>query len=174
MGAALGYGLTAPAWESVKSIFSDAGIGLARAFTALAFAPGLARNLPKPGPWMVSLRSSGVPMIAATVWLMWVLAQQAGANGVLYALSSMAGLGLLVCGYAYAERQTGVLWQSAADWSCVCVYGLTDENDDKPSATWSVEGAIEGEHWTRDAVDKARAGGKTGVREFQPAACASP
>jgi len=118
MGAALGYGLYRAGLESV-SIFLMLGLGLAAPFTALAFAPGLARKLPKPGPWMVSFKEFlAFPMIAAAVWLMWVLAQQAGAKWgpvrlIVNGRPWIAGLG-----YAYAERQTArIVGKSAADWS---------------------------------------------------------
>ncbi|MET0547591.1 MAG: protein-disulfide reductase DsbD domain-containing protein, partial [Caulobacterales bacterium] len=65
MGAALGYGLTAPAWQSL-AIFLALGLGLAAPFTALAFAPALARSLPRPGPWMTRFKEFlAFPMLAA-------------------------------------------------------------------------------------------------------------
>ena len=37
--------------------------------------------MPRPGPWMVTLRRAmSVPMLATVVWLLWVLSQQIGSS----------------------------------------------------------------------------------------------
>jgi thiol:disulfide interchange protein DsbD len=60
-------------------VFLFLGLGLAAPFTALSFAPGLFRKLPKPGGWMEGFRKVlAFPMYAAAAWLAWVFAVQAG------------------------------------------------------------------------------------------------
>jgi len=50
--------------------------------------PSLQKRLPKPGAWMDRLKQGlAFPMYAAAVWLVWVLAQQAGVNAVAVALA---------------------------------------------------------------------------------------
>ena len=95
MGAAVAAAATAPAAETLL-IFLVMGLGLATPYGMLAFVPGAARLLPRPGPWMVVMRQAlAFPMYGASVWLVWVAAQQTGADGALAALS-----GALLIGFA--------------------------------------------------------------------------
>ncbi|MGG5810198.1 protein-disulfide reductase DsbD family protein [Falsiroseomonas sp. CW058] len=87
MAAALGAAMAMPP-AMTMGVFLALGLGLAAPYALLGFAPGLARALPRPGPWMEWLRQGlAFPMLAAAAWLVWVLAQQAGADGVLWVLA---------------------------------------------------------------------------------------
>ena len=78
MGASLGVALTLPAWQAL-SVFASIGLGLALPYLLASWWPAVAEHMPRPGPWMVTLRRwLGVPMLATVVWLLWVLAQQVG------------------------------------------------------------------------------------------------
>ena len=67
-------------------MFLSLGLGFALPYLVLAAAPGLAGRLPRPGAWMELLRQAlAFPMYAAALWLAWVVAQEAGADGVLVA-----------------------------------------------------------------------------------------
>jgi thiol:disulfide interchange protein len=71
----------------VMLIFVVMGLGLAAPFTLLSFTPALAKILPKPGKWMVTFKQVlAFPMFATALWLLWVLAAQAGADGVILVL----------------------------------------------------------------------------------------
>lgn len=93
MAAALGYALTQPTFKLI-AIFLSLGFGLALPYLLLANWPGLQRWLPRPGAWMdYTKQALAFPMYAAAAWLVWVLAQQAGANAVILALSGLVALG---------------------------------------------------------------------------------
>lgn len=93
MGAALGFALTAPKALAL-AVFLALGLGLALPFLLFSLAPGLARYLPKPGAWMQTFRQFlAFPMFATAAWLVWVLAQQTGADSMLAALLGMLALG---------------------------------------------------------------------------------
>jgi thiol:disulfide interchange protein/DsbC/DsbD-like thiol-disulfide interchange protein len=93
MAAAVGFALAQPASLSVAVLLAM-GLGLALPFLLLSFSPALLRVLPSPGTWMVRFRQMlAFPMYASAAWLVWVLAQQAGNDGVLYALCGMVLLG---------------------------------------------------------------------------------
>lgn len=93
MAAALGYALTQPAFKLI-AIFLSLGFGLALPYLLLANWPGLQRWLPRPGAWMdYTKQALAFPMYAAVAWLVWVLAQQAGANAVILALAGLVTLG---------------------------------------------------------------------------------
>lgn len=75
-------------------IFLTMGIGLAAPYGLLAIIPGAARLLPRPGRWMLIFRQAlAFPMYAAAVWLAWVVAQEAGTDGLLLALSGAVLIG---------------------------------------------------------------------------------
>ncbi|HZP97905.1 MAG TPA: protein-disulfide reductase DsbD domain-containing protein [Reyranella sp.] len=89
MAAALGFALTEPAPQTIAVLLAM-GLGLALPYLALTTTPALQRLLPRPGPWMERLRQLlAFPMYASAVWMIWVLTQQTGADGVLYALGGM-------------------------------------------------------------------------------------
>jgi len=89
MGAALAFALAQPA-AVMLAVFLALGLGLALPFLVLAFWPAAQRWLPRPGAWMDTFKQFlAFPMYAAVVWLLWVLAQQAGPDGVALALGGM-------------------------------------------------------------------------------------
>ena len=95
MGAALGYALAQPAVLAL-AVFTALGLGMALPLVALAFSPRLAARLPRPGPWMESLRQLlAFPLLATAVWLVWVFGQQTGLNGTAALL-----VGLVLVGFA--------------------------------------------------------------------------
>lgn len=76
------------------AIFLAMGLGLAAPFLVLAAIPGLARRLPRPGPWMEWLRNVlAFPMYATAAWLLWVLSQEAGSEGLLAGLAGVVLVG---------------------------------------------------------------------------------
>ncbi|KQV53144.1 hypothetical protein ASC95_10285 [Pelomonas sp. Root1217] len=89
MGAALAFALSQPA-AVLLAVFLALGLGLALPFLLLAFWPAAQRWLPRPGAWMDKFKQFlAFPMYAAVVWLLWVLAQQAGPDGVAMALGGL-------------------------------------------------------------------------------------
>jgi thiol:disulfide interchange protein DsbD len=95
MGVAVAAGLAAPPAVTVL-VFAMMGLGLAAPYVALASMPGLARLMPRPGRWMEVLKQAlAFPMYAAAAWLVWVVSQEAGSNGVL-----ATAAGLVLVGFA--------------------------------------------------------------------------
>jgi thiol:disulfide interchange protein/DsbC/DsbD-like thiol-disulfide interchange protein len=102
MGAALAFALAQPA-AVLLAVFLALGLGLALPFLILAFWPAAQRWLPRPGAWMDTFKQFlAFPMYAAVVWLLWVLAQQAGPDGVALAL-----IGLVLIAF-------GLWWRNAS------------------------------------------------------------
>jgi thiol:disulfide interchange protein DsbD len=100
MAAALGYALTQSAVIAL-GIFLALGIGFALPFVLIGLSPALMRALPKPGVWMNYLKQAlAFAMYGTAAWLVWVLAQQAGANAVAAVLAAMvvAGFGAWIWG----------------------------------------------------------------------------
>jgi thiol:disulfide interchange protein DsbD len=95
MAAAIGFALIQPPAVNL-GIFAALGFGLAFPYLALSFLPGLRHILPHPGAWMEIFRQAlAFPMFASSVWLIWVLGQEAGHMAVLWALMGMVGIGFI-------------------------------------------------------------------------------
>ena len=78
MGAAMGFALTQNAAISL-SVFAVLGFGMALPYLLLSFIPALQTVLPRPGPWMKTLRQIlSIPIFITALWLIWVLSIQTG------------------------------------------------------------------------------------------------
>lgn len=78
MAPALGVALTQPPSVAL-AVFAALGLGMALPFLALSYSPKLSKALPKPGPWMNTLKQFlAFPLYLTAVWLLWVLGQQTG------------------------------------------------------------------------------------------------
>ncbi|MBX7249375.1 MAG: thioredoxin family protein [Caulobacteraceae bacterium] len=106
MTEAVSFGLTHGAVDAVL-VFLVLGIGFAAPMTIIALSPAAARRLPRPGPWMETLKGLlAFPMYAAAAWLAWVFAQQTGSGALgqmLFAAVALA-LGFYLIGRAQAAQ----------------------------------------------------------------------
>ena len=94
MGAALGFALVQPAFIGML-VFTALGIGLALPFVVLTSMPQLLRFLPRPGPWLETLKQLfAFPLYATVVWLLWVFGQQVGMNALAVLMLAMIVLAL--------------------------------------------------------------------------------
>jgi thiol:disulfide interchange protein DsbD len=158
MAAAIGAALVMPA-PATLAVFAALGLGLAAPTLILALAPGLARKLPRPGPWMERLKHiMAFPMYGAALWLVWVLWAQSGWPGVALALAGGLGLGLAawVLGRAQRDGRRGL--QLGAVLAALALilalpFGLTAA----PPPPAAAETA---ESWTPARVEALRAEGK--------------
>ena len=118
LGTAIGFALARGAVE-IYLVFIALGVGLALPYLIIAAAPRLATRLPRPGPWMITLRRIlGVALAATAVWLLSVLAVQTGFAG--------AGLiALLMVAIAVALRQARHLAGRAHLASWLVVVAMT-------------------------------------------------
>ena len=105
MGAALGLALGLPAWQALL-VFVALGLGMAAPYLAASAWPALARALPRPGVWMAHFKTvMALPMLATVVWLVWVLGQQTGIDGVAALLMLLLVLGFVA--WAWGSPQLG-------------------------------------------------------------------
>ena len=95
MGASLGVAVTMPAAQAL-AVFAALGLGMAAPYLLASAWPALARALPRPGPWMAHFKTlMAFPMFATVVWLVWVLGQQTGIDGVAALLGALLALAFL-------------------------------------------------------------------------------
>lgn len=108
MGAALGYALGQSSIV-LLAIFLSLGLGLALPYLLLSNWPLLQRWLPKPGAWMERVKQGlAFPMYLAAVWLVWVLAQQTGANAIAIALAGMVAIAFAA--WLYDTTRNSHVW----------------------------------------------------------------
>lgn len=94
MGAALGFAIVQPAVIAM-SVFAALGLGLALPYLILSFVPAFRKILPRPGAWMDTFKQFlAFPMFASAIWLVWVISQQSGPEGVQVTLLGMLSFAL--------------------------------------------------------------------------------
>ncbi len=104
MGGAVGFTLTTTAWQTA-AVFVAIGLGMALPYLVLGWLPRLLAWLPRPGPWLGVFRQLlGFPMLATAAWLAWVLALQAGADGLLHLLVGAVLLSFAAWAYGCLQR----------------------------------------------------------------------
>ncbi|ALM54630.1 protein-disulfide reductase DsbD family protein [Halomonas huangheensis] len=112
MATALGAAILLPPLAAL-TIFAGLGFGIALPFLIFGYFPALSRKLPRPGPWMQSVRHAlAIPMFITALALFWVLGQQLSSDGL---VASLAVVMLLVTGLWL----TGLRQRSAKRWPWV-------------------------------------------------------
>lgn len=95
MGSAIGYSLSQPVYSSLL-VFTALGLGMACPYVILSTWPSLLKRMPRPGAWMEVLKQVlAFPLFATSVYFIWVLDRQCGADSVAVAL-----LGMVVLAFA--------------------------------------------------------------------------
>ena len=159
MAAALGAALAMPAAETML-VFLALGLGLAAPYALLGLFPGLAQALPRPGAWMDTLRQAlAFPMYAAAIWLVWVLAQQTGPDGVFFVLAGglLLAFGAWVFGRAQRGGRSAVLGGGLALVTLAGAAALLPRIGTATAATSNVPAA---EAWSEARVAALRAEGR--------------
>ena len=174
MGAALGAALSQPAPQAL-SVFAALGAGMAAPYLAASLFPGLARMLPRPGPWMARFKTfMAFPMFATVVWLLWVLGQQASVDAVAAVLGLVvaAAFGVWVLGIparsgagrAIGIGAAGLALLGAAAWAWPAFqYGQANAAEAEATAGWQA--------WSPQAVARARQEGRPVFVDFTAAWC---
>ena len=96
VGSAVGFALTTGPL-GIVAIFVALGLGLAAPYLLIALFPELARMLPRPGRWMLTLRAVlGLFLLLTALWLLGLLVIQLGWQGGLavFALGALLLLAL--------------------------------------------------------------------------------
>ncbi|MHC1999513.1 protein-disulfide reductase DsbD family protein [Methylobacterium sp. CM6241] len=100
VGSAVGFALTR-GHVDILLVFTTLGLGMALPFALLALKPGWTRLLPRPGFWMIRLRSGfGLLLLGTAAWLMTVFAELAGIPRAM----GLAGILILLLGWLALSR----------------------------------------------------------------------
>jgi len=164
MAPALGYALVQPPVMALL-IFVGLGLGLAFPFLLITYVPALANRLPKPGPWMESFKQFlAFPVYATAIWLVWVLAQQAGANGVALLLAAMLMVVLAVWCAGRSARLAKMVAILAIGLAAALVAFAGQQKG-------TVSASVGKQTWSKERVASLRAEGKPVFVNFTAAWC---
>jgi len=164
MGAALGYAVMQPAAEAT-AVLMLLGLGFAAPMTLLSLSGAFARLLPKPGPWMETLKQLlAFPLYASAVWLVWVLSLQTGANGVLAAGAVLVavGFGAWLVGMTQAGRAVRYAGSAAVIAAAFALAApvIGTAPDPRASDRTATAPAHFGEPFSRARLEELRAQGR--------------
>ncbi len=157
-GPAVAYAFVAPPIAAML-VFLFLGLGLALPFLLIGFVPALARRLPKPGPWMETLKHVlAFPMYAAALWLLWVLGKQRGVDGMALALGGLllltAGLWLFETSRWRSKRGASLLGVLLALAALTPVWGVTQLAPPARAAQAASDNVVE---YSPQMLDRLRA-----------------
>ncbi|MGH1372368.1 MAG: protein-disulfide reductase DsbD family protein [Cellvibrionaceae bacterium] len=111
MGGALGYAVTQPPVIAL-SIFAALGFGMALPFLLLTYFPSLSQKLPKPGPWMETLKQAlAFPLYFTALWLLWVVGRQTSSDSVVLVVAGAVALAFAAWLWQHRPHR---VWQQCA------------------------------------------------------------
>ncbi len=159
LGTAVGFALASPPWV-IALTFTVLGIGLAAPFVILTLIPGAERFLPKPGPWMAHFKQLlGFALLATAIWLLWLIGQMAGTQGVIRLLIFLLSCAVAAWIFGLVQFKTAAIRRVGLTFALVIVVvsaTLTLQFDDHtPSAETSDDAAsqLHWKDWSEETVD---------------------
>ena len=172
MGASLGYAVGLPAMQAL-AVFAAIGLGMALPYLAASAIPGVAKRLPRPGPWMVTFRQlMAFPMFATVVWLVWVLGQQSGIDGAGALLGVLVLLTLVVWALTLKGRVRTVIATVSIAFLAVFIWA-TGSNITKIQGNQAASGTLPGgwQAWEPGLVEQLTSSGQSVFVDFTAAWC---
>ena len=180
MGAALGWAIAQPAALALV-VFATLGVGMALPYVVLSFRPSLVRRLPRPGPWMETLKQGlAFPLFATAVWLVWVFGLQAGLDAAAGLLLALVLLGLAAWAWgrwpshaAHRARTTARAFAVAVVLAAVSLVTVASGGIDGGNVSGGVRQAAAGEwqDWDADRVASLVVSGNPVFVDFTAAWC---
>ena len=168
LGTAVGFALSA-SYTTIFLIFGVLGLGLAFPFVVLTLMPGAARVLPKPGNWMVIFKQVlGFALLGTCIWLIWVLGQSVGVNGVTKLLIFLTVLGLGAWGFGHVQFKSGaVKWGVSLGLAAlVAATGFVTLSFDPSVETQSATYDSSWENWSHERVAEETQNGRVVFVDF--------
>ncbi len=143
MGTALGFALTQPP-ATALAIFAALGAGMAAPLLVFGYIRPARALMPRPGPWMETLKQFlAFPLYATAIWLLWVAGRQTGVNTMATALTGalVLAMGLWLWGHGSWRRPLAALCVLAAvglgAWRPVNEHGAMGSNRTDARVAWS-------------------------------------
>lgn len=106
LGTSLGFAFSQPAPITLL-LFASIATGMALPYLALSLQPAWVRFLPKPGAWMERLKQfMGFPLLAALLWLLYIIGGQRGPRAIIWASAFLLTLGVALWIYGLVAAPT--------------------------------------------------------------------
>jgi thiol:disulfide interchange protein len=173
MGAAVGFALVQPALHAML-VFTGLAAGMALPYVMLCFLPRLILRLPKPGQWMEILKQLlAFPLYATVVWLLWVLGQQVGGDGVARLLAGLVTIAAGLWALGRRPHSRGAVRVSVTVVAIALILGgvaLGWPHGD-PERTSSQRAQGQWQPWSEAAVQAALSQGRPVFVDFTAAWC---
>ncbi|WP_158548726.1 protein-disulfide reductase DsbD family protein [Parvularcula marina] len=174
LGGAVGLALSQSALTGLL-IFLAIGLGLAFPYLLLSLIPAAASILPRPGPWMVTLRQLfAFAMFATVIWLVWVLSMQAGPSGILKLGLAMLAASFGAWIFGRVQRgQSGLVGRIAAAAMLILAVIPLSRITTAEAGTSSLSslGVVETAVWSEATLAEYRAAGTPVFVDFTAAWC---
>lgn len=127
LGTAVGFAFASSGY-GIVAIFLAIGVGLASPFLLVSFFPGLARFVPRSGPWMLTLRAGlGFCLLATVIWLLWIVGQSGGADAVVAMTAALLFLAFLLWTYGQMQPMRSP-WLGRASAAAIAVLAFASIN----------------------------------------------
>jgi thiol:disulfide interchange protein len=154
MGTALGFALTQPPITALL-VFAALGAGMAAPLLIFGYSGAARAIMPKPGPWMDTLKQLlAFPLYATAIWLLWVAGRQTGVNTMATALSGALLLALGLWLWRFGN------WRRVIAGLCVIgavALGAWRPANEQGSAGVSLNGKVA---WSEQSLEQLRREGK--------------
>jgi thiol:disulfide interchange protein DsbD len=173
MGSALGFALSRPLADAMLT-FTALALGMAAPYVVLSFSPRLIDKLPRPGPWMETLKQLlAFPLYLTVVWLVWVLGKQVGLDGAARLLAGLTLLGAALWAFGRVRHNaaTGMRNAAYALAALLAAGGIALAWPPGQAADTAVSVTDKWQPWSRAAVRQAQADGKAVFVDFTAAWC---
>lgn len=108
MGTALGFAISQPPQTGLL-VFAALGAGMAAPLLLFSYSGAARKLMPKPGPWMETLKQLlAFPLYGTAIWLLWVAGRQTGVNTMAAALGGALVLALGLWLWRYGGWRKGL------------------------------------------------------------------
>jgi thiol:disulfide interchange protein DsbD len=153
MGTALGFALTQPPLTALL-VFAALGAGMAAPLLVFSYSGAARRLMPRPGPWMETLKQFlAFPLYGTAIWLLWVAGRQTGVNTMATALSGALILALGLWLWRYGSWRRGL--------AALCVLLALGLGAWRPASEVGAGGRADGRiAWSEQSLDQLRRDGR--------------
>ncbi|MGH8846475.1 MAG: protein-disulfide reductase DsbD family protein, partial [Polaromonas sp.] len=175
LGASLGYAVGLPAQQAL-AMFATIGLGMALPYLIASAVPAVARALPRPGAWMVTFKQlMAFPMFATVAWLVWVLGQQSGIDGVGALLALLVLMALTIWAFSLRGRARTLLATFSIALFALGFWAIgpniTREITNPVSAPSAASASGRWQAWEPGRVEQLTAQGRSVFVDFTAAWC---
>ncbi len=182
LGTALGFAFSQSS-VVILAMFASVALGMGAPYLLLSAQPAWMKILPKPGAWMERVKQfMGFPLIATLLWLLYILGNQKGLEGVIWVGVFLLCLALACwiygafCGPLSSVRSRSlallaiVLTVAGGGWYSLSKFSASVRAE---ATATQADGGIPWQPFTQKALDELLAQGKPVFVDFTADWCIS-